>query len=149
MAKQKERLPMLAQRLRILRYTSGLTQKQLADLLHIERCTYAFYETGKSHPDLGLILRIARIYKTTVDHLIDPDYDLFRTTTLPVRTPPISPEQQPSYELSTLSEDERKFLILYRQLTKEQKEDLLKYIWGTQLADQTEKKDSKKQKPAE
>lgn len=138
MAKQKERLPLLAQRLRILRYTSGLTQKELADLLHIERCTYAFYETGKSHPDLGLTLRIARIYKTTVDHLVDPDYDLFRNSILPIHSPPISPEQHPAYELSTLSEDERKFLILYRQLDKKQKEQLLEYVWNILPVDEPE-----------
>lgn len=133
MYRQKERLPFLAQRLKTLRHASGLTQQELADLLHIERCTYAFYETGKSHPDLGLILRIARVYNTTVDHLLDPDCDLFSPTAMTVHAPPIPPGLHSPIETSRLEKDEQSFLILYRQLNKEQKEQVLEYIWKMQL----------------
>mgnify|MGYP000112135168 FL=1 len=141
MYRKKESLPYLAQRLKTLRHASGFTQQRLADLLHIERCTYAFYESGKSHPDLGLILRIARIYNTTVDHLVDPDYDLFTSTAMTVHAPPIPAGLQSPIETSKLEQDEQSFLVLYRQLNRDKKEKLLTYMWELQQESQDEATD--------
>ena len=49
---------MLATHLRLLREKNGLTQKQVADMLNIDRSTYAYYESGKTRPD---ILTIAKL----------------------------------------------------------------------------------------
>ena len=64
---------MLKERLRYLRNLHGFTQKQVADALNIERSTYTYYETGKTHPDLNAIVKIAKIYSVTLDYLLVGD----------------------------------------------------------------------------
>ena len=41
---------MLGGKLRALRQKNGWTQKQIAEMLHINRSTYAYYETGATQP---------------------------------------------------------------------------------------------------
>jgi len=122
MYRKKEKLPILSQRLRILRHTADMTQQELSDLLHVERCTYAFYETGKSRPDLGLLLRIARIYKLSTDVLIDPDIELF-STTLSDNT--ASNPFNNAIWLSQREKEEKEMLVLFRQLNLEQQKEVI------------------------
>lgn len=44
-----------------LRKSSELTQKQIADVLHIDRSTYAYYEKGTTEPSLKSLVTIARV----------------------------------------------------------------------------------------
>lgn len=122
MYRKKEALPFLAERLRLLRRTSGMTQQELADALHVERCTYAFYETGKSRPDLGLLLRIARIYHVPVDLLIDPDCDMFTTG---VGEKPIPPAVLQTRLWEKRDKNETQLLAMFRQLNVAQQEQAL------------------------
>lgn len=55
--------------LRQCRENSGLTQKQVADALNVERSTYAYYETGTTHPSGSMIIKLANIFNV--------DYSLF------------------------------------------------------------------------
>lgn len=129
MYRKKEKLPILSQRLRILRKTADMTQQQLSDLLHVERCTYAFYETGKSRPDLGLLLRIARIYKVSADTLIDPDKDPFGITegvvTGTLADPTKNDHLRGAIYLSQRDKSEKEMLVLFRQLDADQQLEVL------------------------
>lgn len=58
---------MLATHLRLLREKNGLTQKQVADMLNIDRSTYAYYESGKTRPDILTIAKLARLYRISTD----------------------------------------------------------------------------------
>ena len=62
---------MLATHLRLLREKNGLTQKQVADMLNIDRSTYAYYESGKTRPDILTIAKLARLYRISTDFLLD------------------------------------------------------------------------------
>ena len=44
-----------------LRKNKGLTQKQLADMLHIARSTYVGYEQGSFQPSLKIAISIKKI----------------------------------------------------------------------------------------
>ena len=129
MYRKKDKLPILSQRLRILRKTADMTQQQLSDLLHVERCTYAFYETGKSRPDLGLLLRIARIYKVPVDALIDPDNDMFGTKDGTMSSMVADPTKgeylRGALSLSQRDKSEKEMLVLFRQLDADQQLEVL------------------------
>ena len=61
---------MLGKNLKKLRYQCGLTQKQVADLLSVDRSTYTYYETGRTRPDVNMIVKIAKIYKVSCDELL-------------------------------------------------------------------------------
>ena len=57
---------MLGGKLRALRQKNGWTQKQL----HINRSTYAYYETGATQPDLDMFRRLAILFEVSTDDLL-------------------------------------------------------------------------------
>ena len=60
----------LGQKLAALRKKNEITQKQIADILHINRATYAYYERGDTEPDLKTLVRLSRMLG------VDPSYFL-------------------------------------------------------------------------
>lgn len=61
------------ERLRELRVKFGFTQNQIAKLLNIDRSTYAYYETGKTHPDVASLLLLSRMYNISLDELLEDE----------------------------------------------------------------------------
>ena len=59
------------QRLKFLRECRQLSQRQVSAALHIERSTYASYETGRSEPSLQNLKRLAALYQVSTDFLLD------------------------------------------------------------------------------
>lgn len=57
------------QRLRDLREDADLTQKQLADRLHMHKTTYARYESGMREIPLNIAIRLAKFYRVSLDYL--------------------------------------------------------------------------------
>ncbi len=56
-----------------LRLKNKITQEQLAESLHVTRQTISNYETGRSYPDIDMLVNIADIYQIDVDRLIYGD----------------------------------------------------------------------------
>ncbi len=56
-------------RVRELRQAAGLTQQQLADLVHVSSRTIISLEKGQYSPSLMLAYRIALVFRTTVEEL--------------------------------------------------------------------------------
>ena len=56
--------------IRDMREDRDLTQKQLADHLHIRQNTYSQYETGQRQLPLDVLIALARYYKTSADYLL-------------------------------------------------------------------------------
>ena len=57
-------------RIRNLREDNDLTQQQIADMLYINRRTYAAYENGINSMTPEALCKIADIYHTSVDWLL-------------------------------------------------------------------------------
>ena len=57
-------------RIRNLREDNDLTQQQIADMLYINRRTYAAYENGINSMTPKTLCKIADIYPTSVDWLL-------------------------------------------------------------------------------
>lgn len=53
-----------------LRLEAGMTQEEAARVLQINRSTYAYYETGKSHPKYDTLQKIALVYGVSLDYLL-------------------------------------------------------------------------------
>ena len=62
----------LGEKLKKERAKTELTQKQVADLLGIERSTYTKYESGTVDPPLDVLYKISLIYRVSADELISP-----------------------------------------------------------------------------
>ncbi len=71
---------LFAERLRSLRRAQGWTQLHVAEALGIKRSTYAYYETRTSEPDMETLIKLARLFNTSIDFLIGhaADYDTHR-----------------------------------------------------------------------
>ncbi|MCL2195772.1 MAG: helix-turn-helix domain-containing protein, partial [Oscillospiraceae bacterium] len=53
-----------------LRRRNGLTQQQVADFLHIDRSTYAYYESGRTKISVEALLHLARLYQITLGQIV-------------------------------------------------------------------------------
>lgn len=60
----------MGQRLKELREERRLTQKQVADALHLNSVTYLHYEKNQREPPLPLLADMAAFYGVTVDYLL-------------------------------------------------------------------------------
>lgn len=61
---------MLSENLQRLRMQSGLSQKELAEKLHVVRQTVSKWEKGLSVPDADMLLKLAAIFNTTPNALL-------------------------------------------------------------------------------
>jgi len=65
---------LLNQRLKHFRTSSGLTQQQVADVLGLDRSTYAYYESGKTTPDIKSVNKLLKIFNISYYELMEePD----------------------------------------------------------------------------
>ncbi len=62
---------MLKDNLRMLRSAHGFSQEEIAGRIDISRQAYAKWETGATVPDIEKCKRLADIYGTTLDSLIE------------------------------------------------------------------------------
>lgn len=57
-------------RLKALREDSDLTQKVIADYLHIKQNTYSQYENGQRQIPIDMLIRLAKYYNTSTDYIL-------------------------------------------------------------------------------
>ena len=116
--------------LRQCRENAGLTQKQVADALNVERSTYAYYETGTTHPSGAMIIKLSKIfnipYSVFMDAVGDTEFDNseedMSQTTLHDES---WLEREKMY---TLPKHEQTLLINFRSLTSSQKQEIVDRI---------------------
>lgn len=58
------------ERFRELRKKKGLSQRELANVLHMSNSTVAMYETGKRQPDFESLEKIADFFNVDIDYLL-------------------------------------------------------------------------------
>lgn len=61
---------MFSERLKDLRVKAGLTQKDLAIKLGLERSSIGKYESGAAMPPDDVKIRIARVFNVSIDYLL-------------------------------------------------------------------------------
>lgn len=57
-------------RLRDIREDSDITQKTIADYLHIRQNTYSQYENGQRGLPIDILIKLAKFYDTSTDYLL-------------------------------------------------------------------------------
>jgi len=74
------RVGRLPEKLRLIREALKLSQSGMLQLLNFEELTdrsiISGYERGEREPPLPVLLRYARVVRTSVDYLIDDNLDL-------------------------------------------------------------------------
>lgn len=89
--------------LKLLRERANLTQSQLAQLLDISQQAVNKYEMGNSEASFEILSNMSKILNAPVEYLINDD---------------IEAEKYIEGDGISLSEEEREFIILLRQLDK-------------------------------
>lgn len=87
-----------------LRKEKGITQKELADILHVSDKTISRWETGKGYPEVSLMKAISEYFEITVTELLS------------------------GCRLSTIEYKEHSEDILVTSLSKNRKRHILEYI---------------------
>ena len=57
-------------RLKELRTTKGISQQELADMLHVSQQSIFKYEHDMAEPNIDLIIACAKYFDTSVDYLV-------------------------------------------------------------------------------
>ena len=61
-------------------YSLGVSQSEIAGMLHIDRSTYSNYELGKTEPSIANLKRLSEIFGVSCDELVNPQqYRRMRT----------------------------------------------------------------------
>ena len=63
----------LGQKLKDLRSLKGLTQKELADKLHVSFQTVSKWENGENEPDISTLRELAKLFNCSLDYLLSED----------------------------------------------------------------------------
>lgn len=99
-------------RLKELRCSRRLSQKELADLLKISKSSINMYERGEREPKLDTLEAIADFFNVDMDYLMGITSD--------IKTFEVLPQNQ-------FSPDEEKLVNAYRSFNAEGQERLLQY----------------------
>lgn len=106
-----------------LRRRNGLTQQQVADFLHIDRSTYAYYESGRTKISVEALLHLARLYQISLGEMVGES--------TPVNVLMDNTDYSTSLiddsivRFAQLSREEQYLVILYRSGSDEQRRELL------------------------
>ena len=57
-------------RIKDLREDSDITQKEIADYLHVKQNTYSQYENGQRQLPLDSLIALAKFYNTSTDYIL-------------------------------------------------------------------------------
>ena len=102
----------LGQNLKMHRKKLKMNQQTIAEQLNIDRSTYSCYEIGKTYPPIDTLIRLSKVFHTTVDELLGVEHN----------DPLIVAESAPAYETAspaTLTQSERTILMKLRELDSE------------------------------
>lgn len=112
--------------LRRCRENAGLTQKQVADALNMERSTYAYYEMGASQPKGSMILNLSRVLGVDYKELMEAvgDYDFDNNPEDLTYTTFNDSGAKEREQLYTLKKEEQNIIIMYRMMSPEQKKEV-------------------------
>ena len=109
---------MFSERLKRLRMEKGITQKELADRLHISRSTIAGYESLGKEPDGEKLCALADFFGVSVDYLLGVTDSRELTSPAPAAAKrPV--EAAIAGELGSLSDRQLDRLLGYIQALKE------------------------------
>ena len=116
----------LAGRLRMLRVRARMTQKQVAQILNLDRSTYAYYETATTCPDYETLVRLAKMYRVTTDYLLGLEDGPEAGGAVRPRAQREALAQADTGSLFTAATPgEREYLLTFRILSPEEQQEMM------------------------
>ncbi len=115
------------EKLRELRIKSGYTQNQIAKILNIDRSTYSYYETGKTMPDVTVLLTLAKIFNISLDELLTDESGSAPVPFRGKRRDFVSGKKNSS-RIYDLTGAERELVGAFRVCSEKQREQVMDYL---------------------
>lgn len=123
----------LARNLKYLRIAYGLTQDDLGAFLNISRQAYSNYENLKRSPDLDSLIRLASLYRLSLDDLVGRELSALSENGRAAKIR----EEKLYFQLATdqagknsiyLTKEETEFIAKFRTLSAEDRQIALGFI---------------------
>ena len=111
---------MLKEKLISFRKEAGYTQQEIADLIGVERSTYACYETGKALIPINKLQLLAIIYHIGLE--------AFNTTNVLPLHDDFGAKPEPKNEIGRLTREERMYLAQIRLIEAMGKQEELQKL---------------------
>ena len=73
------------EKLKVLRKKKGLTQQEVADLVHVDRVRITNWENGKREPNFENISMLACIFDVSIDFLLSENLEISKETYLKLK----------------------------------------------------------------
>ena len=123
----------LGKKLATLRKKNEITQQQIADVLHINRATYAYYELGDTEPDLRTLVRLARMLGVEPSYFL-PDLDTTQIGSAAESDDTTQKSRKSASRSSArsggtynLDGEEKGMLLVFRSLDAEHRNEVMEY----------------------
>ncbi len=124
--RDRSQMSPFAQRLFALRKAADMTQGEVATYLGIDRSAYTYYETDVAMPSLQVLYRLALMFHTSIDYLLD--FNPYEQET-PITAEELDELQvvapRSAHVLSELARDERTLILWFRRMNAEQRQAFL------------------------
>lgn len=65
----------LSENLKTLRHNNNWSQREVAEMLDIKTTRYQAWEENRAEPQICMLIKLAKLYKITVDELISDGED--------------------------------------------------------------------------
>ena len=109
-----------------LRIQKRYTQKEVADLLGVDRSTYSYYELGRINPDIKTIMKLAEIFEVHYTEILESE-KRFRFSDVKSSENKFD-EKYEKFIFGNLTAEERDALIAFKLLPKDSKNEVIELI---------------------
>lgn len=110
-----------------MRKRSGYTQKQVADLLGLDRSTYSYYELGKIKPDIATIMKLANIFGVHYTEILESEGSSSLADSFSERNI-FDKSSVEKLCFERVTQEEKKFLNIFRDLSKSDREETMRFM---------------------
>lgn len=114
-----------AKKLKEFRKAAGLTQQQLSNILGIKRSAYAYYEVGKTSPNLETLTALSKLYNVSIDDLLSVDVPI-----LTDKEQKYINENQIDDSFLDLSDLEKSVIFKIRIMSAKEKKEFIEHLFG-------------------
>ena len=118
-----EGIKIISDKIKEYRRKCGYTQKTLADLLNIDRSTYAYYESGRIKPDIKNIMKLCKIFNVNYEDILESEPEIQSTLHDWSFSHSNQNSRTPDY-IYNLTKNEQELILYYRLLSSERKEEI-------------------------
>lgn len=107
-----------------LRRKRGYTQKQVADLLGVNRSTYCYYELGRIKPDINTVMKLSNIFRVHYSDILENEYNSGKCKDSGLGVADVDSDV---LKFGDLDNEERCLLLAFRVVSKSSRQEIIEF----------------------